>query len=244
MASLTVEKPKTGGPGGPPGSNDHFWGGDGNRGGDGPPDHHERLKRYRFGLAIGLASILMLFFGAIVTFYLRHHFGRWSAEAGAYTDDWTAIPLPLFTLALNTLVLAASSLAIEKARRHAYRDLLLAPVLAIPGIAADDDQIPWVGFAISLGVGFLIGQGIAWQQLTSMGLHLASGPSSTCFYVLTGAHAIHLGGGVIALLAASLMKFFRRSHESRHIVVDIAAWYWHVMGALWLFIFAMLALLR
>jgi cytochrome c oxidase subunit 3 len=32
--------------------------------------------------------------------------------------------------------------------------------------------------------------------------------------------------------------------ESRRIVVDVAAWYWHFMGALWIYVFALLAFAR
>jgi cytochrome c oxidase subunit 3 len=58
--------------------------------------------------------------------------------------------------------------------------------------------------------------------------------------VLTGAHAVHLLAGILALIYASAMLFRSRALERRRIAVDVTAWYWHFMALLWLYIFALL----
>ena len=65
---------------------------------------------------------------------------------------------------------------------------------------------PWVkvelaavlpGLVIAgLGIIFLLGQIVVWQQLAGAGIHLRTNPSSAFIYILTGAHAVHLLGGV------------------------------------------------
>ena len=50
-----------------------------------------------------------------------------------------------------------------------------------------------------LGLGFLVSQLIAWRQLAAQGIYLASNPHSSFFYLLTGAHAVHSLGGLLAL---------------------------------------------
>ena len=62
--------------------------------------------------------------------------------------------------------------------------------------------------------------------------------------LLTGAHAVHLVAGVLVLLYAGFNRRQRRSLESRRIVVDVAAWYWHFMGLLWLYLLALLWFLK
>ena len=47
--------------------------------------------------------------------------------------------------------------------------------------------------------------------------------------------------GVLALMAAFLALFVSKQMENRQIFVDLAAWYWHSMGALWLGLFCLLA---
>ena len=50
-----------------------------------------------------------------------------------------------------------------------------------------------------LGSGFLIGQSIAWEQLSARGVYLNTNPSHGLFYVLTITHAVHAVGALIAL---------------------------------------------
>ena len=49
-------------------------------------------------------------------------------------------------------------------------------------------------------------------------------------------HALHLAGGGLALLFADVATLLHRPVESRRIVVDITAWYWHFMTGLWIYI--------
>jgi len=93
---------------------------------------------------------------------------------------------------------------------------------------------------VVLGLAFLVGQVLAWRQMEARGFFLSGNPSSSFFYLLTGMHALHLLGGVVALLYASVTFWMKRPPENRHIVIDVTAWYWHFMALLWLYIFALL----
>ena len=55
---------------------------------------------------------------------------------------------------------------------------------------------------VALGLAFLTGQWMAWRELGNRGFYLATNPSSSMIYVLTGAHALHLAGGLLVLLYA------------------------------------------
>ena len=57
-------------------------------------------------------------------------------------------------------------------------------------------------------------------------------------------HAIHLAGGILALLYSAVTSLLRKPVEARRIVVDITAWYWHFMALLWIYIFALLEIAR
>ena len=61
---------------------------------------------------------------------------------------------------------------------------------------------------------------------------------------LTITHAVHLTGGLVALLWAAGSSLLKRPVEARRIVVDVTAWYWHFMAVLWVYIFALLALAK
>ncbi len=77
-------------------------------------------------------------------------------------------------------------------------------------------------------------------QLLAHGFSVHSSTSSSFVYVLTATHAVHLGGGILVLLYAGIISLLHRAVETRRIVLEIAGWYWHFMGVLWIYIFALL----
>lgn len=221
-------------------------GGGGNNGpGDGSFDYSRRLHSARLALLLALTSICVLFVTLTVIFVLmRHGAGILDAHSGDFIHEWIPIELPVRLLTLNTLVLLASSVTLEMARRALAREMALEPVRSIPGIALDREYgIPWLSITIALGMVFLLGQWAAWRALQDRGFHMFTGVPSPFFFILTGAHAIHLAGGIAVLLYAGVITLVRRRIENRRIVVEVAAWYWHFMGALWLYIFGLLYLL-
>jgi cytochrome c oxidase subunit 3 len=102
--------------------------------------------------------------------------------------------------------------------------------------------LPWIGATLVLGTLFVIGQVIAWKQLTAQGFAFDqwSTPASYFFYIVTGLHVGHLVLGVLGLvLCLTALGGFKRV-ESRQIAVDITSWYWHTLGAAWILLFAVL----
>jgi cytochrome c oxidase subunit 3 len=69
-------------------------------------------------------------------------------------------------------------------------------------------------------------------------------PSSSFVFLLTITHAIHLTGGILALIWAASTSLLHKPIEARRIVVDIAAWYWHFMAVLWIYVFALFTFAR
>jgi cytochrome c oxidase subunit 3 len=101
-------------------------------------------------------------------------------------------------------------------------------------------SMPWLSITLVLGLLFLFGQWTAWKQLAANGFHVDTTPSSSFIYLLTGTHAIHLMGGVLALFVAAIASLLGLSLTRRSIVVDVTAWYWHFMAALWIYILCLM----
>jgi cytochrome c oxidase subunit 3 len=242
---IPIEKPKAGQGGGGVHPPAHGGGGD-NGPGDGSSDYGRRLYRARLGLLLALLSISILFVTVTVVFFvMRHGTVMFDHRTGNYVREWVPIVLPVRLLVLNTLILLLSSFCIEMARRSVAREMVLAPVRSIPGIAFEQERgIPWLGITVVLGILFLAGQWAAWRVLQAHGFHIFTGVPSPFFYILTGAHAVHLTGGLVVLAYAGTISLLHRAIEHRRIVIEIASWYWHFMGALWVYIFALLELGR
>jgi cytochrome c oxidase subunit 3 len=247
MATLTptisIKDPKLGHGGSgvhPPVSD----GGDDGRGDNGSPDYGQRLRRARLGLLVIMVPITMLFVSFTSAYAFRQGLPTLD-EHGSYVRDWLQVNLPVTLLLVNTLLLLVSSITVELARRQITRQVALAPVQSIPGVSIGSERnFPWLGSTVVLGFAFLAGQWMAWRQLADRGFYIATSASSSFVYLLTAAHAVHLAGGLMVLLYAGATSLLHKPVEARRIVVDVAAWYWHFMALLWIYIFALLEFMR
>jgi cytochrome c oxidase subunit III len=171
------------------------------------------------GIWVVLASIAMSFAAFTSALIVRQ----------GSAPDWRHLTLPRI-LYLNTLVLFASSFALEVARRR---------VGAFMGGRKDQAARPtrWLYIALFLGLLFVAGQYVAWLQLRSQGLFLATNPNSSFFYVLTAVHALHVLGGL-----GGLGRVVYRLNKSilRKSTLDATAYYWHFMDALWVYLLLLL----
>jgi cytochrome c oxidase subunit 3 len=188
------------------------WG-DGGRAPDGRGADRQALF---IALFILLASTGMVFAALTMAFWMRH----------GTSDDWIAMRKPPL-LWVNTAVLLASSVALDRARvalRNGRRDAF--------------NQ--WWTAATALGMAFLIGQGVVWRQLSNAGIYIASSPTSSFFYLLTAAHAVHLIGGMAALIYVDVQALRLRLGPARRTAIDITAVFWHFLDGVWLYLMVLL----
>ncbi len=204
----------------------------------GSPDYATRLRRARLGLLVALTPVLMLFVSFTSAYVVRQGLPTLDPRTNTMVHDWIPVTLPKLLL-LNTGVLLLSSVFMELARRQIKGRVASAP--SASDISSGDQKlIPWLPMTVVLGLLFLFGQWTAWRQLGANGFYVSTTPSSSFVYLLTGTHAIHLMGGVLALLVAGVASLLHRSLKTRSIVVDISAWYWHFMAGLWIYILCLL----
>jgi cytochrome c oxidase subunit III len=174
------------------------------------------------GIWVGLAAITMSFAAFTSAMIVR----QGSAQ------DWHHFTLPP-VLYLNTLVIIASSVTLELARRR------IATFMGGPMDQAKSQETPaqWLYITLFLGLLFVAGQTFAWMQLRSQGFGLASNVSYSFFYVLTVAHALHVSGGL-----GGLVRVIWKLNKSdlRRSTLDATSRYWHFMGVLWLYLLLLL----
>jgi cytochrome c oxidase subunit III len=219
----------------------HHGGGDGDgESGDPYPDHYQNLRRYRLFVFLIFIGVLIFFTALSSAYIIRRGGGHTDWQTGRYIRDWQPLTLPSI-LWVNTLLLLLSSCTLEIARRNLVRLAAIAPAVSVPGVRRERKlSAPWLLITLALGFGFLAGQYLAWEQLQNSGVLIATNPSSSFFYILTGAHAAHLTGGIIALVYATGLSLFSQRLEREVVVVDVTAWYWHFMGLLWIYIYLLL----
>lgn len=220
-------------------------GGDDGFSNSGLPNYGARLRRARLGLMCAIATVSMVFVSLTSALVVRRGLPTFDDNTRTYFRDWGEVQLPWVLLAINTAILFVSSVTMEGARRDITRRAALAPLKSIPGVSLGEERgFPWLAVTAVLGFGFLVGQWIAWGELKSRGFLVATNPDSSFIYLLTGAHAVHLAGGIIAMVWAGITSLQRKAIEGRRIAVDVTAWYWHFMLVLWIYVFALLAFVR
>jgi cytochrome c oxidase subunit 3 len=201
-------------------------GGPGGKGPDGPGGGDDRRRgfspdSYRIGVLVGIASILMMFTALASALIVR---------SGLHTSvDWRGGQMPTFVY-VSTALIVLSSLTFMRAKASLKH-------------SEEAGYRLWLSVTLLLGLGFLAAQVLAWRQLVAAGVYLATNPHSSFFYVLTGLHAIHLIGGILAL--AYLHWYARRAggpeyELKRRGLTDVVGIYWHFMDVLWVFLFLLL----
>jgi cytochrome c oxidase subunit 3 len=215
-------------------------GDDGRSGRSASPDDRTRLRRARLGLLVALTPVLMLFVSFTSAYVVRQGLPTLDPHTNQMVRDWVPIELPNLLL-VNTCILLLSTVSMELARRQTKREAALSSAGYAPdGLSNGEKALSWLGLTVVLGTCFLVGQWLVWRQLEGRGFYVATSPSSSFLYLLTGTHAIHLMGGVVALLVAGGAVLLRRPAGTRGILVDVTAWYWHFMALLWIYILSLL----
>ena len=142
------------------------------------------------------------------------------------SKDWFSISLPP-ALYVDTLILLASSVSMEFARRSLY--------------AADAKRCArWIFVSAMLGAAFLAGQAFAWREFGLQNMRVAADPGRFFLYLITGAHGVLLLVGIVFLASAGI--FVRRAGQlaRRQSALGTVALYWHFMDVLWLCLLGLL----
>jgi len=207
-------------------------------------DFATRLRRARLGLIVALTAVMMIFVSYSSAYIVRQGLPTLDPRTNTLVHDWLPLRLPNFLL-INTFVLLISTITMELARRQSAREAAASVSASVPSSTRlNAEAMPWLALTTILGLAFLAGQWLVWSELSASGFYLATSPSSSFFYLLTGMHGIHLLGGVLALLAASAAATLRKSAATRGVMVDVSAWYWHFMTFLWVYILCLLEFAR
>jgi cytochrome c oxidase subunit III len=180
------------------------------------------------GIWVGLAAITMTFAAFTSALIVRQG-----------TAPLVHIALPPI-LYLNTLLIIASSISLEVARRRIAAFMGAVQNGVQSGVQNEDNRANparWLYITLLLGLLFVVGQTFAWMQLRSQGFGLATNVSYSFFYVLTVAHALHVFGGL-----GGLVRVIGKLNKSvlRRSTLDATSRYWHFMGALWVYLLLLL----
>ena len=197
----------------------------------------------RYGMILFIASEVMFFAAFFWMFFemavfneARAHIpeiGNWAETAAAWStwppkgvevlDAWQ---LPL----LNTIILLLSGTTVTWAH-HALQ--------------VGDRKAAKIGLAITIALGalFTAVQAYEYNHIIHENLFfneeaLNSGLYGSIFFMATGFHGFHVLIGTIFLTVCLLRLMAGQMTPQKHFGFEAAAWYWHFVDVVWLFLFA------
>jgi cytochrome c oxidase subunit 3 len=173
---------------------------------------------YWVGHIATLASIFVIFAALSILYVVR----------ATNPVEWQPVSLPP-QLLFSTGLLGGASFTVELARRALRNGELKR-------------YTTWLLRTGAVCLAFVISQLLCWRLLLAQ---RADGHTNgKFFYLLTGAHALHIIGGLMAL-GYLIWRVWNpwRSHpgERRSAITAMLAAYWHFMFAIWLALYALLA---
>jgi cytochrome c oxidase subunit 3 len=165
-------------------------------------------------------GVFLAVVGALFALFASAYFMRMELA------DWRPLPVPRL-LWINTALLALASVELQCARAAGTRDL---PTVRLALVTA--------GVA---GAGFLAGQLLAWRELVASGYVAAANPANGFFYLLTGAHGLHILGGLVALAWTAAAACTGARPDRLGLRVELCAMYWHFLLFVWIAVFVLIA---
>ena len=181
-----------------------------------------RVDRGKMGVWWFLASEVMTF-GGFISVYVLYRL----ASGGSWAEMSAYVSMPIG--AFNTLVLLTSSLTMVK---------------AVSAIEDEDRQGTrnFLGLTVLLGLLFLVVKGVEY----SIEIHHGFTPRSHSFwgfyYTLTGLHALHIVGGIIANFVLFILAVRGSLWLGSRQQVESVGLYWHFVDIIWIFLFPLLYL--
>ncbi len=158
------------------------------------------------------------------------------AEGGMFPPEGIHAVDPLGLPLVNTLILLLSGCTLTAA--HHY---LLEMRERAEGAEEPDpkrQQVFWaLAITTALGAIFLVMQAVEYVEAYHHDLTLQSTFYGAAFFMATGFHGMHVLIGTI-FLAICLIRVSRGHFTAqKHIGFEAAAWYWHFVDVVWLFLF-------
>jgi cytochrome c oxidase subunit 3 len=161
---------------------------------------------------VAIGSILMMFAGLTSAYIVK------SNQTG-----WIPVKIP-GVFWVSTAVIVLSSLTIHLALRS-FRNREMRQYRLL------------VAATFVLGALFVFLQWLGFQELWNLKIRFSGSVGAGQFlYVIFGLHAIHVFGGIIALMIIFLKAFFGKIKTYSSVPLEVAATYWHFVDLLWIYL--------
>nr|YP_009434130.1 cytochrome c oxidase subunit III [Hycleus marcipoli]APB02783.1 cytochrome c oxidase subunit III [Hycleus marcipoli] len=183
---------------------------------------------HTFNVTIGLRWGMILFITSEVLFFISFFWGFFHNSLAPAIDigmmwppkgiqTFNPIQIPL----LNTLILLTSGLTVTWAHHSLMENNYNQ---ALQGLIS----------TVILGIYFSLLQGYEYYESS---FTIADAAYGSSFFMATGFHGIHVIIGTTFLLVCLIRHYMNHFSQIHHFGFEAAAWYWHFVDVVWLFLY-------
>lgn len=178
------------------------------------------LKGLKFGILLFITSEVFFFLSFFWAFFHSRlcptlELGLHWPPSGVVIFDPFKIPL------LNTIILLTSGISITWAHHRLLRNNF-------------NQANKRLILTIILGIYFTFLQGLEYLEAE---FTISDSAYGSTFYMATGFHGLHVLIGTLFLLICLLRQYNYHFSNFHHFGFEAAAWYWHFVDVVWLFLF-------
>jgi cytochrome c oxidase subunit III len=172
-----------------------------------------KMPPHKLLLWVAIGSILMMFAAFTSAYVVRRSAG-----------NWYEFKLPDIFF-LNTAVIVLSSITLHLSYT-AFKQKKEQPYKM------------WLVATFVLGLLFVVLQYKGWEALNAMGATFTVNPSSSFIYLISGVHAAHVLGGIVALMVAMAHAWYLpfKPTLKRRQRFELVVQYWHFVDVLWVYL--------
>lgn len=172
----------------------------------------KKIHPHKFTLWVAVASIIMMFAGLTSAYIVK-----------GGQPNWATVEMPL-EFYYSTFVMLVSSVTVQLALK-AFKERGMKQYRRMITVTA------------VLGVAFVVLQFLGFLELWGKGVDFHGSGAGQFLYIIFGLHALHVLGGVVALLVMFFKAFSPRIRNYNPISIELASTYWHFVDVLWIYLF-------
>jgi cytochrome c oxidase subunit 3 len=175
-------------------------------------EQRKKIHPHKFTLWVAIGSIIMMFAGLTSAYIVKRE-----------QPGWTTFEVPR-SLWFSTGVILLSSLVIQLAVR-AFKEREMRRYRNLISLTA------------FLGLVFITLQWVSFNTIWESGVSFRGSGAGQFLYVIAGLHALHVIGGVIALLVTFFKAFSGKIRIYNPVPLEVISTYWHFVDFLWIYLF-------
>jgi cytochrome c oxidase subunit 3 len=170
-----------------------------------------KIHPHKFALWVAIAAIIMMFAGLTSAYIVK-----------SGQPNWEEVKTPK-VFWYSTAVLLISSATIQAALRS-FRQRAMSQFRML------------FLLTLVLGIVFVILQWTGFKYLWNHGVRFEGAGAGQFLYIIFGLHALHVLGGIIALIVIAIQQFFGRVRSYNATPIEVMSTYWHFVDVLWIYL--------